>query len=211
MHFDDSQPNQLDFSGTPPIVGGTEVSLSAQDPLNTTATTQFQILAEFGNASSSSSAAIDEAAAGYPQVAGSVAAGLLGLTALIGAGFGFWRYTTDKTSRSREQLGDFIRTALNLKGVNNFNHEIGQKYLTFVHGLQKGLQGAGINLSNMRPGELRELANDVAAVARNKITPATDCLGQSVITVTDLNDNLEVLVTEVQVLRSSGQQRGYVL
>lgn len=56
----------------------------------------------------------------------------------------------------------------------------------------------------MRPGELRELANDVATAARNKISAATDCLGRSVITVDDLNNRLQDIVTEVQVLRVSG-------
>ena len=54
----------------------------------------------------------------------------------------------------------------------------------------------------MRAPERRKLATDIAEAARNKITPATDCFGSSVITVTDLNDKLEDLVTEVQILRS---------
>ena len=63
----------------------------------------------------------------------------------------------------------------------------------------------------MRPGELRELANDVAAAARNKITPATDCFGRSEITVADLSSKTQELATEIQVLRSSVQQQRFIV
>lgn len=75
-----------------------------------------------------------------------------------------------------------------------------------VHSLTQSLQQAGIDPAQMRQGELRELANDVADAARNKISPSTDCLGRSVITVTDLSDNLQALINEVQVLRSGVKQ-----
>ena len=103
-------------------------------------------------------------------------------------------------------MADFVRNALNLKNVDNFDHETSQKYLTFVYGLQKGLQGAGLDPTSMSLAELRKLANDVATAARNKITPATDCLGRSDITADDLNRKTQEIVTEVQVLRSAGTQ-----
>jgi hypothetical protein len=205
MHFDSSQPNQLDFSGTAPAAGSTQLNLSAWDPLNASVNAEFEVLAGLGG----NSTVVNGAST--IQIAGGVVGGILGLAAIVGAGFGFGFWKKNKDSRSDEQFADFIRSALNLKNVDNFDHEAGQKYLTFVHGLQKGLQQAGIDLRVMRPGELRELANDVATAARNKITPATNCWGQSAITVTDLNDNLQSLVAEVQVLRSAGQQRGYVV
>ena len=207
MSFDVFQLNQLDFSGTAPSIGGTQVSLFAQDPLNATANTQFELLAQLGNESVVNN--IENVS--FATIAGSVVGSLLGLGTLLGAGFGFWRYAANKNSRQGEHFANGIREVLKLKEVDNFDHETGQKYIAFVHQLQKSLQQVGIDPAVMRPGELRELANDLATAARNKITPATDCLGRSEITVTDLNDNLQTLVTEVQVLHSSGQQRGYAM
>jgi hypothetical protein len=205
MRFDASQGNQLDFSGTAPTAGGTWLSLFAQDPLNASVNTEFEVLAGLGGNSTVVNGATTA------QIAGNVLGGILGLVTIVGAGFGLGFWKKNKDSRSSEQFADFIRNTLNLKGIDNFDHETGQKYLTFVHGLETKLRQAGIDPSTMRPGELRELANDVARAARNKITSATNCWGQSVITVTDLNDNLQSLVAEVQVLRSAGQQRGYVV
>jgi hypothetical protein len=207
VHFDTNVPNQLTFTGISPTTGNLRWRLWASDPINATAYEDFDVVTVPAN----NVANVVNNGASITEIAGSVVGSLLGLGAIVGAGFGLGFWKKNKDSRSQEQFADFIRSALHLKGVDNFDHETGQKYLTFVHGLQKSLQQAGIDPSAMRPGELRELANDVATVARNKITSAANCLGQSAITVTDLNDNLQSLVTEVQVLRSAGQQRGYVV
>lgn len=58
----------------------------------------------------------------------------------------------------------------------------------------QGLKQVDIDVSKMRAGELRELANDVSEAARNKIPSATDCLGHSVIAVNDLNNRLQILL-----------------
>ena len=201
MYFDASQPNQLDFSGTAPSVGATQLSLFAQNPLNKTAHVDFEVLAQNNNGTSVSSSNVTSA-----QIAGSVIGSLIGLAALAGGGFSFWRYTTDKNSRIGEQFADCIREALKLKRIDNFkDHENGRKYVAFVHNLNQVLQQAGIDSTTMRPGEIRELANDVAAAARNKISTAIDCLGYSDITVGDLNNKIREIVTEVQVLRRGMQ------
>jgi hypothetical protein len=199
MNFDASQPNQLAFSGTAPSAGGTQVSLFAKDPINANVSTEFEILAVPSNGT-----VVNTVAANTAQIVGSVVGGVLGLGVILGIGFGLGFWKKNKDSRSSEQFADCIRTALNLKEVDNFDHQTGQKYLTFVHELEKDLQAAGTNPSTMRPGELRKLANDVAVAARNKITPARNCFGQSAITVADLNDNLQGLLIEVQMLRSGG-------
>jgi hypothetical protein len=209
LHFDNAQANQLHFNGTAPsMTEGITVNLFARDPLNASVSTQFQVVTVPPLNNATTNIVADT---GLSEITGGVIGGVLGLTAAISAGLGFWRYATNKTSRSTEQFADFIRSALNLKEIDNFDHETGQKYLTFVHELQKGLQQAGIDPSTMRSGELRELANDVAVAARNKITPATNCFGRSAITVTDLNDNLQSLLNEIQVLRGAGQRREYTV
>ena len=198
MRFDVLQLNQLNFSGTAPSVGGTQVSLSAQDSLNATANTQFEILTEFGNGTTASNLLNDSSA----QIIGSVVGGVLGFGALLGTGFGFWQYVTNKNSRQRERFADYIRDVLKLKEVDNFDHETGQKYVAFVHRLIQSLQQSGIDPAGMRVGELHDLANDVAIAARNKITVATDCLGRSEITVDDLSEKAQELASEVQLLRN---------
>jgi hypothetical protein len=201
IRFDVTQMNQLDFSGTTPSVGNTQVSLAAQDPLNASANTQFEILAQFSNGTTGNNLSNVSGS----EIAGAVVGGILGFGALLGAGVGFWRYATNRNSRKGEQFADYIRDALKLKGVDNFDHENGQKYVAFVHSLIQELQQAGIDIKLMRPGELHELANDAAAAARNKITTATGCLGRSEITVHDLNSKTREIITEIQVLRSGGQ------
>jgi hypothetical protein len=128
-------------------------------------------------------------------------------------GLEFWRCITNRNSRTGEQFADYIRAALNLKGVDNFESDAqGKRYITFVGGLTQALQTAGIDPSAMRDGELYGLANDVATAARNKITPARDCLCRSEITVHDLTNKTQALVAEVQLLRSAGvQERSYTL
>lgn len=170
------------------------------DPLHASASTQFQVIAVPLSDINVTTNLI--AATSVAEIAGSVAGGLVGLAAILGSAFGIWRYTADKTSRSTEQFADFIRSSLNLKNVDNFDSETGQQFVSFVHNLQSALKTAGLDASTMRVLERQQLANDVADAARNKISSATSCLGQSVITVTDLNDKLQDLVTEVQVLRS---------
>jgi hypothetical protein len=195
MRFDASQPNQLDFSGTAPSAGGTRLSLWAKDPLNATANTEFEVLAQLGN--NRTNVNIPTSTANI--IAASVAGGLLGLGGLLIAAWSFW----EKNTRREEYFADYIRDALKLKGVNNFKtDETGRKYVAFVHDLIQGLGQAGIDTATMHPSELRALANDVAASARNKITPATDCLGRSEITVTDLSEKTQELINEVLLLRS---------
>jgi hypothetical protein len=190
IQFDQSNASHLNFSGTAPAVGDTRLQLFAKDPLNQVVQTPLDIFAQAPTTNPAIS------------IGAGVAGGLVGLAALVGGAFGFWRHTTHKNSRKNEQLADFIRSTLNLKGVDNFNHETGQKYLTFVHGLQNGLQQAGIDTSSMRPTELHALAQDVASAARNKITPATDCFGGSEITVHDLTSKTQEMITEIQTLRA---------
>jgi hypothetical protein len=207
IQFDASQPNQLDFSGTASSVGSTYVSVFAKDPLNATARADFGLFAV-------NNGTVNTIANGSSGgIAGAVIGGLLGLGALVGAGFGFWRYATDKTTRKGEEFADYIRDALRLKGVGNFkDHAEGKRYLAMVNNLTQALQQAGIDATVMRTGELRELANDVAGAARNKISPAADCLGRSEITVDDLNSKLQDIIADVQILRSSSvQQTNYTM
>lgn len=197
IRFDASQVNQLDFSGKAPSIGRVGLSLFATDPLNASTRSDFEVIATNDTSLN---------AAGNGQIVGGVVGGVLGFGALIGAGLGFWRYATDKRTRQGEHFADYIRESLNLKGVNNFEaNETGQQYVASVHNLAQALQQAGISTKGMRQLELRQLADDVADAARNKISPATDCLGRSVITVTDLSNKIQELVTEVQVLRNAGR------
>jgi hypothetical protein len=198
VHFDASQPNQLDFNGLIGTLGGTQVNLFARDPLNATAKTQFQILAQFSNSTSITN--INAAS----QIAAPVGVAL-GMVVLGGGGFAFWRYLKDKKGREGHQLANFLRDSLNLKGVDNFyESENGRNYVLFVQNLIQGLQQVGIDTKTMRPGELRELANDVATVARSKVRADSDCLGRSGITVDDLNSRTQELVAGVQMERNRG-------
>lgn len=209
LHFDSAQSNQLHFNGTAPTtIEGATVSLLAADPLNASVSAPFQVVTVPVSGNNNGTASV---AASTTQIAGGVVGGVLGLATAIAVGLGFWRYATNKTTRSTEQFADFIRSALNLKNVDSFTSETGQKFVAFVHKLQSDLKEAGIDISTLRPLELSKLADDVADAARNKISPASDCLGRSVITATDLNDNLKALVTEVQVLRNAGQERHYTV
>jgi hypothetical protein len=198
VQFDASQPNQLDFSGTAPSAGSTYITLFAKDPLNASAETDFEILAV------NNGTVTNTLNSNTGEVAGSVVGALIGVAAIVGGGWGFWRYTQDKNSRDGEQFANYIRESLKLKDVDNFKaDQVGKQYVAAVQNLVRGLQQIGFDPSVMRAGELRELANDVAIAARNKISSATDWRGRSTITASDLNNNLHALVSEIQVLRSS--------
>jgi Cadherin-like/Putative Ig domain/FG-GAP repeat len=201
LQFDSSQPKELSFQGTAPVAGTTHVLLTAKDPINVSISTGFDILAIPNNGT-----IVNKVEASTSQIIGSVVGGVVALVSLLTAGFIFWRDAADKNTRKSEFFADLIRTELNLKGVDNFNSYEGQKFVSFIHELQSTLKTAGIDPTRMRPQEIRILADDVADAARNKISPVTDCSGHSVITVADLNDNLQSLVNEVQVLRAGGQK-----
>lgn len=202
LHFEQTDTAQLNFSGVAPAAGNTRIQLLAKDPLNEVVSTSLDIFAQMPNAPETNLTT---------AISAGVVGGLVGLAGLAGGIFGFWRYASNRNSRSSEEFADAIRSALNLKQVSNFHSQTGQKFVSFAHGLESALKAAGIDISTMGPNELREFANDVADAARNKISPASDCLSHSVITVTDLNNNLQSLVTELQVLRSGGQGRGYAV
>lgn len=202
MRFDMSQPNQLAFSGTAPAPGGTVVSLSAQDPLNATAKTQFEVLA----ASSGNQTSITNGSA-VNQIAVPVAVAV-GISSLAAAAFGFWRYFSNKKGREGHQLANYLRDSLKLKGVDNFYEtENGRKYVTTVQGFSDALKLQGIDVGSMENDEIKSLADDIAYAARNKITNATDCLGYSVITVSDLKSRMQDIVVEAQQLRSDYSSR----
>ena len=167
LDFDNAQPNQLHFNGTAPSdIEGVTVSMFATDPLNASANTSFQIVTVPGSNNNGTTNIL--AGASLSEIAGGVVGGVLGLAAAIGAGLGFWRYATNKSSRSGEQFADSIRSSLNLESVDNFSSETGRQFVTFVHSLQSALKEAGLNTSTMRALELRQLADDIASAARTK-------------------------------------------
>lgn len=198
IHFDASQPNALDFSGVISTLGGTQISLLATDPLNATAKTDFQIVAQLANSTSITNVTTASQIAAPVGVA-------LGMVALGGGGFAFWRYVKDRKSREGEPLANLLRDSLNLKGVDNFyDNESGRNYVTFVQSLIQGLKAVGLDTNAMRQGELRDLAGDVATAARNTIRSDTDCLGRSMITVHELTEKTEEILKAVQIIRNSG-------
>ena len=135
IQLEENNASSLIFTGTAPVTGNTQLNLFAKDPLNQIAKTDFDILAI---PSPTNTVSNDRT-----QIASSIAGGLAGLALLVGSSFGFWRYMTNKNSRQGEQFADDIRETLKLNGLDNFNHEIGQKYITFVHHLVQKLQDAG--------------------------------------------------------------------
>jgi hypothetical protein len=197
MRFDTTQPNQLIFSGTDPAPGGTVISLSALDPLNASGNTQFQLLVTPGgngtsitNVNTTSQIAVPVAVA-------------VGITSLAAAAFGFWRYFSNKKGREGHQLANYLRDSLKLKGLDNFYEtENARKYVAAVQEFSNAFKLQGIDVDAMENHEIKGLADNIASAARNKITDATDCLGYSVITVSDLKNRMQAIVPEVQQLRS---------
>lgn len=92
---------------------------------------------------------------------------------------------TEKHAKANTLL-IYTQEALNLKGVDNFkNDEAGQKYITFLHAHNRVWRKLVSVWRLRRPGELRELTNNVASAVQNKISSATDCLGRGVMTAAD--------------------------
>src|SRR5262249_50680215 len=148
----------------------TQINLFAKDPLNANVSTGFNILAFNG-------ATVNNNYANTAQVIGGVLGGAAALAMLIGTGLGFWRFYSNRSSQSAEQFADLIRKNLNLKGVDNFDSTTGRKYVRFVYALQDELKGAGMDINPMSASDLQNLVKDIGDAARNKISPATDCLG----------------------------------
>jgi Putative Ig domain len=69
------------FSGVAPTVGTTPLSVSARDPYGLSTRANFSLSAKTGSSSSAS----------LGTIVGSVVGGVLGVSALIGLGYGFYK------------------------------------------------------------------------------------------------------------------------
>jgi hypothetical protein len=193
--------NQLIFDGTSPsIIGTSRVTLWATDSAKaTSAPARFQINTVTNNNTLITGG---EPQDNTPTIASAVAGGVAGLALIAGGGIGLWRYLRDKVTRQKDYLADAIRSALNLKGVDNFEGERGQKYVAFVQCLSKTLiEQVGVDVANMSDRELQILASAIAQACRDKVTSSTNCLGQSIIEVSDLETRVIDIANQVQKLR----------
>jgi hypothetical protein len=195
--------DQLLFEGNSPSIGTSRVTLWATDSANaTSAPASFQINTVPNN---NTLVAGGEPLDNTPTIASAVAGGVAGLALIAGGGIGLWRYLRDKGTRQKDYLADAVRSALNLRGVDNFEGERGQKYVAFVQCLSKTLsEQAGVDATNMSDRELQILASDIAHACRDKITSSTNCLGQSIIEVSDLESRVTDIANQVQKLRHTG-------
>ena len=74
----------------------------------------------------------------------------------------------------------------------------GKKYVSVIENeLIPELKRHGYDTDTMQDYDLRELAKNVAAVAKNKITHSTTFFGSSIITVDNLSQNINAIVQGV--------------
>jgi hypothetical protein len=197
IQLNTSDSSQLVFTGIFSKPSSLQLTLFARDPLNATAQTPLQIIAQSGGGSTT-----NNNTSALAQIVAPVGAAV-GMAALAGLAFAFFQYSKNKESRKDKPLANLLRDALRLKGVDNFyDSENGRQYVDAVQLLETELQKQGIDCAQMEAQDLKNLSVAIARTAHNKITPATDCFGNTVITATDLKNHASNIAIGVQQYRA---------
>ena len=141
-----------------------------------------------------------------PAIIGGVIAGV-GTLGLLAAGLGlFAKRQIDQSTRNKHRLANYIWDNLKLSGIDNFNSDLGKKYVAIIENdLVPELKQQGYDTDTMQDRELRELAKNIAEVAKNKITHNTTFFGSSLITVDDLSRNISNIVSGILEKNISGE------
>ena len=209
MSFNATQPDQLAFSGNPTQFGSTAVDLCASAPLNKTTCTDFNVVVVPANTTSSNTNTNTTINNSVNSIIIPVASSA-GTAALVAGGFvtglSIWRCAKNTKSRENYPLANYVQGNLKLQGVDNFDSRKGRDYVAAIKNITDSLKlNHGIDTTMMRMTELQNLANDIAASARNKISSQGTFFGGSIITVAQLSNKAQDIAGEVAGKRGTNQ------
>ena len=130
---------------------------------------------------------------------------MVGFGTLLGVGGFFGNRYIDQSTREKHQFAAYIWQALRMQGIDNFETDKGQQYVSVVEDqLIPELKEHGLDIDVMREEEQRDLAQKIAECCQDKITPKTTFLGYSEITVDDLSGKISEIVQGVLQRNSLG-------
>ncbi|MBA3537193.1 MAG: hypothetical protein H0T84_11385 [Tatlockia sp.] len=131
------------------------------------------------------------------SIIGAAVGGGLGLTAMLTALSLFIKRQIDKSTRDKHRLAAYIWEELKLQGIDNFETDLGRKYVSIIENeLVPALKEHNFDPDNMQDSDLKNLAKDIARVARNTIThDTTRFFKASLITVDNLSRNITNIIS----------------